>query len=256
MVGRFLRAGAIWLLLSVGFLHELHATEPGNVIANVVEPPVPPFSSLKPGDGLPSVFRVITLPRIPANAFALVADEGKMVLRVTSQQSAGSMGLPLIADPQRTPRLTWRWKVSRVLEKADFTQKSGDDHAARVDVFFDVPLSALSFAERTQIRLARMMSGMEVPTASLVYVWDNKHPIGEGVPSPYTSRSQKIVLRTGGTQVGHWQIESRDVAADFRRMFGHEAPRITSVALGSDTDNTGESAVTWFGDIAFAPASR
>ena len=45
--------------------------------------------------------------------------------------------------------------------------------------------------------------------------------------------------------------ESRDVAADFKAAFGIEPPAITAVAVGNDTDNTGEHVTTWYGDVAF-----
>jgi hypothetical protein len=45
--------------------------------------------------------------------------------------------------------------------------------------------------------------------------------------------------------------ESRDVAADFREAFGIEAPAVTGVALGNDSDDTKERVTTWFGDISF-----
>ena len=58
-----------------------------------------------------------------------------------------------------------------------------------------------------------------------------------------------IVLQSGAARANQWVTESRDVAADFRAAFGSDAPRVTGVAVGSDTDNTGERVTTWFGDL-------
>lgn len=138
-----------------------------------------------------------------------------------------------------------------MLSKADMEHKTADDFAARVYVFFDVPLASLSFSERTKIRLARAIAGADVPTAALCYVWDNKHRIDYMLPSPYTSRVQRIVVESGPDKVGQWIAESRDVATDFKKAFGHDAPRITGVAIGNDTDNTDEKVTTWFGDVSF-----
>jgi hypothetical protein len=41
------------------------------------------------------------------------------------------------------------------------------------------------------------------------------------------------------------------VADDFRRAFGIEAPAVNSVIVSADTDNTGETAETYYGDIEF-----
>jgi len=222
----------------------------------------PLFSSLAPGQRLPAEFRVITLPKIALNKFSLVADEGRTVLRVDSDNSAGSIGIPLTL-PRSTgaanggnATLQWRWKVDRVLDNADMDQKLGDDYAARVYVFFDVPLESLSFVDRSKIKIARMVAGADVPTAALCYVWDNKHRIGHTAWSPYTNRVRKIVLQSGPARVGQWMTESRDVAADFREAFGLEAPAVTGVAVGNDSDNTDDHVTTWFGDVNFVGRAR
>ena len=227
-----------------------------SAIADVAKPISAPstiaFSTMSPGQPLPKQFRVVTLPKIKSNQFSLVADDGKTVLRVDSDSSAGSLALALTSVTGRT--LAWRWKVSRMLDKADMETKSGDDFSARVYVFFDVPLESLPFLERTGIRLARAVAGAEVPTAALCYVWDNTHRIGHTQWSPYTNRVRMLVLQSGPANVNSWMTESRDVAADFREAFGVDAPAVTGVAIGNDTDNTGEKVVTWYGDVSLTNA--
>lgn len=213
-------------------------------------PPPIAFSALTPGQALPAQFRVITVPKVASNRFSLVAEDGKSVLQVDSEKSAGSLGLPLTtASSGANTQVEWRWKINRMLDKADMTTKTGDDFAARVYVFFDVPLESLSFADRTKLRLARMIAGSDVPTAALCYVWDNTHRVGHTQWSPYTRRVRMIVLQSGTANVGKWMAESRDVAADFREAFGFDAPAVTGVAVGNDTDNTNERVTTWYGDV-------
>ncbi len=209
------------------------------------------FSALKAGTTLPSTFKPLTVANISPNQFSLVDDSGNTVLRVESNQSASTIVLPLQIDPTQTPLLSWRWKVSRTITKADINTKAGDDFAARVYVIFDVPLDSLSFSDRTKIRLTRFVSGAEVPTAAICYVWDNKSAIGANRWSPYTDRVRIIVLQSGDGKTNQWQQQTRDVSADFRAAFGSEPPRVTAVAIGSDTDQTKEHATTWFGDVIF-----
>ena len=78
-------------------------------------------------------------------------------------------------------------------------------------------------------------------------MWDNRHPIGTSAWNPYSDRVRTVVLRRG--QAGAWHSERRDLAADFRAAFGIEAPPLTGLAAGSDTDQTGETATAWFGDF-------
>jgi Protein of unknown function (DUF3047) len=216
----------------------------------------PLFSTLKPGQALPKPLHFIALPKIKHNAVSLVDDavdnQRVTVLKVESNNSAGSIGIPLTATLESgNTTLEWRWKVNRVLEKADMSKKLGDDFAGRVYVFFDVPLESLSFVERSKIRLARAVAGADVPTAALCYVWDNTHAIGHSQWSPYTNRVRKIVLQTGSSNINKWMKESRDVAADFKTAFGFDAPAVTGVAVGNDTDNTDDNVTTWYGDVKF-----
>ena len=220
--------------------------------------PSPAFSALIAGQALPKQFRVVTLPKIAVNRFSLVSDDGQTVLQVASDNSAGSVALPLTSAAGNSQvLLKWRWKVSRVLDQADMTAKPADDFAARVYVFFDVPLASLSLIDRSKIRLARLLAGADVPTAALCYVWDNTQRVGHTQWSPYTNRVRMIVLQTGNANVNKWLSESRHVAADFRDAFGIDAPAITGVAIGNDTDNTHERVSTWYGDVALkSPATQ
>jgi hypothetical protein len=211
-----------------------------------------PFSGATPGNALPVPWREVMLPRVKHAAVTLVPDEGATVLRVHSEAAAGSAVHAVRADVATTPMLAWRWKVDRVVEKADLERKSGDDFAARVYVFFDVPLRELTFGERVRLELARFLHGDEVPAAGICYVWDNRHERGTVAPNPYVPRIRTFVLQSGATHAGEWIAERRDLAADFLAAFGPRAggaPPVTGIAAGNDTDQTGESVSAWFGDF-------
>jgi hypothetical protein len=60
-----------------------------------------------------------------------------------------------------------------------------------------------------------------------------------------------IVVESGGAKVGGWVEESRNVFEDYRQAFGEEPPLINGVAIMTDTDNTKERAVAYYGDIRF-----
>lgn len=215
------------------------------------QPPAP-FSLASPGQVLPAGWRVVTLPRVTPAAIELVDDAGTTVLRVASRAAAGTAAHALDLDPASHPRLAWRWKVDRVVAHADLARREGDDFAARVYVFFDVRPSELPWKERVKLELARLVHGSDVPVAGLCYVWDNRHAAGTIVPNPYAPHIRTFVLESGAAQAGRWIDEKRDLAADFRAAFPERAgpvPRITGIAAGNDTDQTGEEAIAWFGDF-------
>ena len=49
--------------------------------------------------------------------------------------------------------------------------------------------------------------------------------------------------------------ESRNVYKDYKQSFGEEPPLINGVAIMTDTDNTKERAIAYYGDIRFARAA-
>ena len=209
-----------------------------------------PFSVSPAGKLLPAGWRIVTLPRVTPATIELVDDAGTTVLRVASHAAAGTAAHALDIDAATRPRLAWRWKVDRVVARANLTRKDGDDFAARVYVFFDVPTSELRWTERVKLELARLVHGRDVPAAGLCYVWDNRHATGTIVPNPYAPHIRTFVLESG--RPGRWVDERRDLDADFRAAFPGRAapvPRITGIAAGNDTDQTGEDAVAWFGDF-------
>jgi hypothetical protein len=215
---------------------------------------VAPFSAMPLGP-LKAPWRAVELSNIKPLRFDVVVEDGTTVLRVRAEAAAGSAALAVDADPRSF--LDWRWKVDRVVGLADMTRKSGDDFAARVYVFFDLPLEELSFTQRVRISIARAIYGRDVPTAAICYVWDNRHPVGTTMPNPYTDRVRMIVAQSGSLQVGNWLAERRDLEQDYRRAFGLPAekavPRVSGLAVGADTDQTGESVTAWFGDLRLYP---
>jgi hypothetical protein len=201
------------------------------------------------------LYRFLPVPPSKSNTFMFVRDGNDVVLRADTNDAAGALALPVFSTAMMSAaKISWRWKIDRYLEKAEFASKQGDDHAARVYVFFDVPISDLPLGERLKLRAQRGVSGIDIPTAAICYVWDNKREVGVEASSPYSPRVKKIVLRSHRDALNQWHMESRDVSGDFARVFalkpGERVPRVTGVALGSDTDQTHERVTAWFGDVS------
>lgn len=216
-----------------------------------------PFSSARPGDTLPTGWQTQPMPNVTRQTrFDLITDDGVTVLRARADRAAASLRYPLDIDPSATPHLSWRWKTDHVLDKADLTTKSGDDYAARVYVFFDRTPAQMSFGERLAYRLGRARYGGQLPAAALCYVWDNRQPVGTVRDNAYTGFVKMLVATSGTAHAGQWVTMQRDIPADYRRAFGTAPPRITGVAVSVDTDNTGESTTSYFGDVHFAASGE
>jgi hypothetical protein len=96
-----------------------------------------------------------------------------------------------------------------------------------------------------------MLYGPGVPVAALCYVWDTKAPAGTFAANAYTDRVRIVVVDSGAGNAGRWVPHQRNVLEDFRKAFGGEPPAIDGVIVSTDTDNTGETAEAFYGDIRF-----
>lgn len=64
-----------------------------------------------------------------------------------------------------------------------------------------------------------------------------------------------IAVKSGSVHVGQWVVERRDILKDYRRIFGQDPPKAGAIAIMTDTDNTGEKAVAYYGPMRILPDS-
>ena len=218
--------------------------------------PVGLFSAAEAGGELPAGWEPLVFSGIDAHTeYILVEDEGTVVVRAESHASASGLVCEIEIDPASFPIVEWRWRVANVLEKGDLSRRSGDDYPARLYITFGYDPDETSLLERVRYETLRLLYGDYPPVAALSYIWESRAPVGTLAPSPYTGRNRMIVVESGDERAGEWQVERRNLVEDYARAFGGQAPRISGVAIMTDTDDTGESAVAWFGDISFRAAA-
>ena len=187
----------------------------------------------------------------PSTAYRVANVGGRIAIEARFDRSMSLMARPIDIDLSAYPVLCWRWWVDGPVAKADMSSKSGDDFAARVYVAFDMPDSALSGSTKFKLKMARAMFGRALPDAAIVYVWDNRHPVGTAAKSSYTDRSQLIVAETGGGRAGTWVTERADLGADFAKAFGQKPGRPVQLAVAADGDNTKSKGRAAFADLHF-----
>ncbi len=222
--------------------------------AEIALPYVKIFSKNQPAeDGkLPDGWRRWTLSKFKKpTRYALVEYEGRTVVKAHADASASGLVHKLNIDPREFPVLTWQWKTTALIKTADNRTRHLEDSPVRVVVTFagnndDLPLDERMFADNV-----RLLTGQQMPYATLMYIWENKAPIDAVLPNLHTARIKMIVAESGDAKVGRWQDMLRNVREDFVRAFGEEPGQITSVAVMTDTDNTGENTLAYYGDITF-----
>jgi hypothetical protein len=204
-------------------------------------------------DGLPAGWTPLTFRKIARyTRYSLMDAEGGHVVKAEADASASGLIRRTDLDPREHRLLRWRWRVERLLDKADMRTKQGDDYPARIYVAFAYDRARASFGQRIRYEAARLIYGEYPPHAGLNYVWDGKAEVGTTMPNAFTERVRMVVVESGPARLGRWLSYERDILADYRRAFGEDPPRISGVAIMTDTDGTRESAVAYYADISIA----
>jgi hypothetical protein len=215
------------------------------------------FSAAEAGGSFPAGWKPLTFKNIDQHtAYTLVKDGDAVVVKAESQASASGLIREIKIDSKEYPVLQWRWKVRNILTKGDVRRKEGDDYPARIYVTFEYDPKKLSFLDRTKYGLVKAFYGQYPPLAALNYIWESQAPKGTLVPNPFTERAMMIVVESGAEKLNQWVTEERNIFEDYKKAFGEAPPMISGVAIMTDTDNTGESAVAYYGDIVFKSAAQ
>ncbi|MFO7598375.1 MAG: DUF3047 domain-containing protein [Candidatus Desulfacyla sp.] len=235
----------VWIVLLTGY--GIVWGEPSSVLE------VGRFSTEKTGNILPSLWEPLDFKDIKIHThYRLVEADGQVVVQAVADASASGLIRKISIDPKEYPIVQWRWKVSNVLQKGNVHRKDGDDYPARLYILFEYDPDRLGFFERLKYETAKLFYGAYPPLASINYIWASNAPEGLVVPNPYSDRSMMVVVKSGEINLNKWLTEERNIYEDYRNVFKDEPPMISGVAIMTDTDNTGESATAYYGDILFS----
>jgi len=213
------------------------------------------FSEASSDAVLPAGWEALNLGEAERHSeYILVEDDGVLVVQAVSENAASAMVYPIKVDLKKTPIVQWRWKIDNILNKGDAARKEGDDYPARLYILFDYDASRLSWFEKLEYEAYYLLTGIYPPLAALNYLWANKLPVGTLVPNIYSERVQMYAVNSGSEKIGEWVTQQRNIYEDYLQAFGEEPPAIAGIAIMTDTDNTGEKATAYYGDIRLLAA--
>ena len=219
---------------------------------------VTPFSAARPGLALPGGWQPWILAKFKRpTLYELVGDGAATVVQAHADRSASGLSHALDGlDARRYRDLAWRWKVKQLIKNQDNTRHGTEDAPVRLIVKFGGDRSKLDFGERSFAAQVKAMTGYEMPHATLMYIWARTQPAESVIANLHTDRVKMLVAESGSDKLGHWHDFRRDLYEDFKRAFGEEPGPIIGVAIMTDTDNTGEKALAWYGDISLRAMPR
>ena len=199
---------------------------------------------------LPKHWEPMTFDKINRHTkYELIKENDITIIKAESKNSASGLIRKILIDPEKYPIIEWKWKITNVYKNADITKKQGDDYPARIYIAFN-PLKANVF-EKAKFTIAKTLFKEHPPINAINYIWSSKAKKGTITFNPYTKRVKMIVVQSKNFKQNKWITEKRNVYKDYIKAFGYKPPMISGVAIMTDSDNTKESAVTYYGDIVF-----
>ncbi|WP_261939691.1 DUF3047 domain-containing protein [Pandoraea sp. NE5] len=253
------RAGAAWVVTAIVILGIGGCTLPGTsskhasaLPSSVQSDDIAPLSAAVNPEGLPPRWEtyLVTRNKRLTHYEQTIDSQGIAVIRASVDKSASGIAQTLDIPVYPGAKLTWRWRADAIPASADIRTKAFDDAPVRIALAFDGDPAKLTMQDQLHRELARMVSGRDLPFATLMYTWgDDKFSVDDVVTNPYTGRIRSLVVERGDEHLGRWQTYSRDIARDYEKAFGEPPGRLIGIAIMSDGDNTRSKFTAWYGDI-------
>ncbi|WP_068321778.1 DUF3047 domain-containing protein [Polynucleobacter yangtzensis] len=226
------------------------AGQPFNTEQLPAQEELPKFSAETARNGMPNGWNFYRIAPFKKNTvYRLESYQGKTVLSANSKTSASGLAVKLRPRQASNLLLQWEWKALNPIVNADNADGYADDAPLRILVAFDGNKSKLPLKEKMTFEMANLISGQEMPYATLMYIWSGKSPVDTIITNAHTSRIKMIVVDSGWDNLGQWHRHQRDLAADYKRAYGEAPGEVIGIALLTDTDNTKSETRAFYGDI-------
>lgn len=226
------------------------AGQPFNADQLPAQEELPKFSAETARNGMPNGWNFYRIAPFKKNTvYRLESYQGKTVLSANSKTSASGLAVKLRPRQASNLLLQWEWKALNPIINADNADGYADDAPLRILVAFDGNKSKLPLKEKMTFEMANLISGQEMPYATLMYIWSGKSPVDTIITNAHTSRIKMIVVDSGWDNLGQWHKHQRDLAADYKRAYGEAPGEVIGIALLTDTDNTKSETRAFYGDI-------
>jgi hypothetical protein len=229
---------------------ENEAGQPFNADQLQAQEDLPKFSAERPKDGMPDGWHFYRIAPYKKNTlYRLENYQGRTVLAANSKTSASGLAVKLRPRSAQNLWLQWEWKAMGVIPQADNADSQHDDAPLRILVAFDGNKSKLPLKEKLTFEMASLISGQEMPYATVMYIWSGKNSVNTVLNNAHTSRVKMIVVDSGSDSLGEWRKHERDLAADYKLAYGEAPGNVIGIALLTDTDNTKSETRALYGDI-------
>jgi hypothetical protein len=212
----------------------------------------PKAEGLKPDDLKWEIFRV---PGKQPASYSYVRHEGRDAVLAKAEASGSILRHRHRIEPDQLGLVRFSWNVPNPAAGANLSLPQLDDVPVRVVLAFEGDRSRLSMKNALLSELSRLLTGEEMPFATLVYSWSRVNQSGEVVLNDRTDRIRKIVVDSGDHGYNEWLSYERDIRADYRQAFGEDPGALLSIAVFTEGEKNEGQLQAFYGPLKLVPAS-
>lgn len=206
---------------------------------------------LKSDDLVWEIFRV---PGKQPTRYSYVQHEGRDAVRAVADATGSILRHRQRIEPADLGRISFSWNVPPPGADTNASLAQLEDVPVRVVLAFEGDRSRFSLKNSLLSELSLMLTGEELPFATLIYAWSRVNKPGDVVMNDRTDRIRKIVVDSGDQGYNQWLNYERDIRADYRKAFGEEPGALLSFAVFTEGERNEGQLQAYYGPLKLLPA--
>lgn len=208
---------------------------------------------LKPDDLAWEIFRV---PGKQPTRYSHVQHEGREAVRAVADATGSILRHRHRIEPADLGRISFSWNVPPPGDGTNTLLAGLEDVPVRIVLAFDGDRSRFSLKNSLLSELSLMLTGEELPFATLIYAWSRVNQPGAVVLNDRTDRIRKLVVNSGDQGYNQWLNYERDIRADYLKAFGEEPGALLSFAVFTEGERNEGQLQAYYGPLKLLPAVR
>ena len=214
------------------------------------------------GHGEDLTWEIFRVPGKEPTRYSYEQHDGRDAVLAMANASGSILRHRQRVEPADLGRVSFSWKVPTAGtaiaggKAVNGSLPELEDVPVRVVLAFEGDRSRFSFKNTMLNELSMLITGEELPFATLIYAWSRVNKPGEVVINDRTDRIRKIIVDSGDHGYNQWLAYERDIRADYRKAYGEEPGALLSFAVFTEGERNEGPLQAWYGPVRLLPADQ
>ncbi len=200
------------------------------------------------------VWEIFRVPGKQPTRYSYVRHEGRDSVRAVADAAGSILRHRHRIEPADLGNISFSWNVPPPGADTNASLEKLEDVPVRVVLAFEGDRSRFSIKNALLSELSLLLTGEELPFATLIYSWSRVNKPGDVVLNDRTDRIRKLVVDAGDQGYNQWLSHERDIRADYRKAFGEEPGALLSFAVFTEGERNEGQLQAFYGPLRLLPA--